>query len=145
MTSYFSLDGTNWNMLETATINMVDTVYVGLANCSHIDTAINDAVFDHIIINGKALSVNETVKDNLAMTVYPNPTQEQLTISLHQTDKGNNIALTVVDVNGNPVLKKQFKTSLSNSYSIDVNTLPIGTYFIEVQANKRMVSKFVKQ
>jgi hypothetical protein len=42
-------------------------------------------------------------------------------------------------------LKKQFKTSLSNSYSIDVNTLPIGTYFIEVQANKRMVSKFVKQ
>jgi photosystem II stability/assembly factor-like uncharacterized protein/regulation of enolase protein 1 (concanavalin A-like superfamily) len=145
MTSYFSLDGTTWNVLETATINMVDTVYVGLANCSHIDTAINDAVFDHIIINGNALSVNETVKDNLTMTVYPNPTQEQLTISLHQTDKGNNIAVTIVDVNGNPVLKKQFKTLPSNSYSIDVKTLPVGTYFIEVQANKRMVTKFVKQ
>lgn len=55
LTSYFSTDGNNWMLLNTANITMTDSVYVGLANCSHIDSTINDAVFDHIIINGTAL------------------------------------------------------------------------------------------
>ena len=144
ITSYFSIDGANWNILNTATINMSDTVYVGLANCSHIDSTINDAIFDHIIINGVALSASSVEQNNTPFTVSPNPVRNQLNIQFAKLLPASDLHVTVLDAVGNFVLSENRRNN-SLTQSINTSALPSGVYFLEIQGQTTYVTKFVKE
>jgi autotransporter-associated beta strand protein len=49
-TAYRSKDGGNWTLVGTETIAMNETVYIGIATCSHNTSTIAEAKMDHVNI-----------------------------------------------------------------------------------------------
>ena len=144
-TSYFSLDGINWNTLQTATINMVDTVYVGLANCSHIDTAINDAIFDQITFNGKTLNVTESIKNEQTISIFPNPFNNELHLNFNQVQKIDWIHVKLYDLTSKTIFDKSIRNNGTKSLEINLDDLKSGIYFVEINADQKHISKIIKQ
>ena len=77
------------------------------------------------------LLVNEVVLSDENLSIYPNPSNDRVTISATSSLK----SATIIDLMGNEVLKTQSKT-------IDVSNLSIGIYMLNVQfENNQIVSK----
>ena len=77
------------------------------------------------------LLVNEVVLSDENLSIYPNPSNDRVTISASSSLK----SITIIDLMGNEVLKTQSKT-------IDVSNLSIGIYMLNVQfENNQIVSK----
>ncbi len=142
--AYFSFDGQNWELLQTATINMNDTVYIGLANCSHIDTAINDAVFDQIVINGKGLGVEEAVQGKSPFRTYPNPARETLSVQCAEEWLSGHYTARILDVAGKPVHSLTLNLGPGTTSSLDVSSLSSGTYVLLIEGKSRYAVRFVK-
>jgi len=49
-TGYVSPDGTDWHRVDSITIPMNKTIYVGLALSAHNNSALNSALFDHVTV-----------------------------------------------------------------------------------------------
>lgn len=143
ITSYFSLDGLVWDVLETATISMNDSVYVGLANCSHVDTVLNDAVFDNIIFNGNM--VNTPILSSLSadINVYPNPAKNEMHIAWNLGEHSiKNIA--VYDMLGKKVIEETVTTHYGK-HVLSVSSLSKGVYFLFANGKQNRFTKFVKE
>lgn len=80
------------------------------------------------------LSLNSEVKEQFLVTVYPNPTQNTITISTQKT-----IELSIVNVLGETVLK----TTAKDKDVIDVSGLSNGIYFIRSEVGKAI--RLIKQ
>ncbi len=80
------------------------------------------------------------VKDiNLPVSIFPNPTQNELNI---HASSNSNMNVIVADISGKTVLKSSDLAPRSN---INVETLPNGLYFITVESNGKVAHlKFVK-
>lgn len=80
------------------------------------------------------------VKDiNLPVSIYPNPTQNELNIHASST---SNMNVVVSDISGKTVLQA---SDLAPRTNINVGNLPNGLYFITVQSNGKVAHlKFVK-
>lgn len=141
-TAYFSTDGNTWQILNSTSIVMNNTVYVGLANCSHIDSTINDAIFDHIVINDIALSTPEVFHDDVPVQIYPNPASDELTIRLVKS-KEHDMQISIRDMSGKIVM--QINAAHTQQKRIDISNLANGVYFLEVIAGQHYMSKFVKE
>jgi uncharacterized repeat protein (TIGR03806 family) len=50
-TGYVSADGQNWQRVDSVTIPMAKTIYVGLALTSHNNSALNSALFDNVTVS----------------------------------------------------------------------------------------------
>lgn len=142
-TSYFSIDGNNWDVLNTATIVMSDSIYIGLANCSHVDSTLNDAIFDNIKINGIALSTEQVETKNTLVEIYPNPANQVLNIKLNETFAQQNITYNIYDAMGKKLLH-QSKTNHTQNDVIQIQSLSNGIYFLEIKANQKHIIRFVK-
>ncbi|MBB6730090.1 fibronectin type III domain-containing protein [Cohnella sp. CBP 2801] len=59
ISAYDSFDGTNWTLLKRETINLPDTIYVGLAVTSHTNTRQATAAFDQVSV-GEAPPIEST-------------------------------------------------------------------------------------
>lgn len=80
-----------------------------------------------------------SVKDlqNLAITVYPNPTSN--TLSFSDTSLENS-AVTLLDVNGKTIAKKVITNA-----KVDVSALPSGVYFVQLTSEAKTSNiKFIK-
>lgn len=51
LTGYYSADGSSWTQLESQTIEMNETVYAGLAVCSHSDGVFCDTTFTDVSLS----------------------------------------------------------------------------------------------
>jgi photosystem II stability/assembly factor-like uncharacterized protein/regulation of enolase protein 1 (concanavalin A-like superfamily) len=144
ISSYFSSDGISWDVLHSAAISMTDTVYVGLANCSHIDSTINDAIFDHIVINGITLGTTGIEQNNAIITIFPNPANNVLNIMPGKQLAGQSLQLTVYNSTGNKIIEKLTNGTILSD-KLDISTLAKGFYFLEVIGEQRHMLKFVKE
>lgn len=82
----------------------------------------------------------------LELQLYPNPSTEDITVTLDGFE--TTPVMQIVDVNGRIVIKSdQFKTlGGSNSFQVNVNTLPSGSYWLHAIYNSKVYSLgFVKQ
>jgi hypothetical protein len=50
-TGWFSLDGVNWTQTTQQTIPMANTIYLGLAVCSHDTTQVNESILDNVTVS----------------------------------------------------------------------------------------------
>jgi hypothetical protein len=50
-TGYASKDGINWQRVDSITVPMGKTVYIGLALTAHNNSELNSALFDHVTIS----------------------------------------------------------------------------------------------
>jgi len=49
-TGYVSTDGVNWQRVDSITIPMKKTIFVGLALSAHNNTALNSTLFDNVTV-----------------------------------------------------------------------------------------------
>lgn len=86
--------------------------------------------------------VKELILSNTHVNVYPNPACEQLNIQLEQDVDGEVI---VYDNNGKQMLNRQVN---GKQFSIDINTLATGHYFLNIVNNDQKIiasKQFVKE
>ena len=92
---------------------------------------------------GLSLSVNEVAQDNSKTAVYPNPTNEVINIPVR--DLKGNYSISIWDMSG----IKYFDMSVDKEgeeLSVDVSSLPSGSYFYEIFVGKQRVKNgtFIK-
>ncbi|MGI9192542.1 MAG: T9SS type A sorting domain-containing protein [Chitinophagaceae bacterium] len=139
--SYFSLDGQQWDLLQSAIINMADTVYVGLAHTSHLDSTINDAEFDHIVINSIPLGLPSVENNGYApMRIYPNPSRGELHLQLQEND--GPIQLLFYSLEGKLIQTRHTRLKQQQA-DLQVDGLAPGTYFIQVKGQRNYISTWV--
>ncbi|MDZ7897395.1 MAG: alpha-amylase family glycosyl hydrolase [Arcicella sp.] len=81
---------------------------------------------------------------NQAIKVYPNPTKGKISIEIPAFTKGV-FSLKINDLTGRNLSEVEMKGG-QKVYSIDIQKLPQGTYFLNAeQGDKRLVKKIVKQ
>jgi hypothetical protein len=103
---------------------------------------------DYTVSQGceQVIGINETEQPKEYLNVYPNPATRQLTIEFSLTDN-KNASIALKNVLGQTV-KKIDQTFLIgiNQVEIDINELPKGLYFVQLQTEKGLYSqKIVKQ
>ncbi|MFM2223846.1 MAG: hypothetical protein RJA07_48 [Bacteroidota bacterium] len=88
--------------------------------------------------------IEEQVINNEAIRVYPNPTEEKLTVSSYQLL--GNTKVEVIDVLGRNVFAKQYINSKSQEILLDVSCYTKGIYVLKVTNEKGnvMTKQFIK-
>jgi len=86
------------------------------------------------------LSVNETVKNKLQVSVYPNPANENIFVSLNSNVKSAQV--TISNLSG----KVLISTEITADNKVDVSSLPMGMYLLTIATNNGSETvKFIKQ
>lgn len=75
---------------------------------------------------------------NSAVTIYPNPVVEKLNINL--TKKLNNVVVRIFNPMGQVVYQEEFK-SLNSVQSIDMKSVPQGTYMVYIKSDEGTITK----
>lgn len=142
VTSYFSTDGNVWNELKQANIAMNDTVYVGLANCSHVDSTLNDAIFDHIRFNDTALSITQLPNEQV-FTIFPNPSSDEITIRFKETPSNPTVTVNIIDISGK-IISSRKVLIINSDVKIPLTKLAKGSYFLLIQGKQTSAVQFTK-
>ena len=82
-----------------------------------------------------------TKKGAVEAIVYPNPTQNQATVTILSDSKTISKSLNIVDMFGKDVTPSVGIADLNGAYTIDTRALRNGTYFIELIVNNQKVVK----
>ncbi len=82
------------------------------------------------------LSVNDRISEN-AVTLHPNPANNEVVITL---PKNMEAEVRVFDITGKLLIYEADAFS-SNSYALDVSSLPAGTYFVRLNTETGTVTK----
>jgi len=118
------------NGLLTVTANGIVTV---IASANDNSNVIGSAT---ITVSNQSTGINEINAQKLS--VFPNPTKNQLTISGVNTSV---LTISIVDVTG-----KMVKVIEGNSAVINVSDLTQGIYFLQIQTEQGLYnSKFIKE
>ena len=80
-----------------------------------------------------------TLEDRL--TIYPNPTSDDITITLTGNNDDKITLIEIYDLRGKLVHELNFHNGHGKRYSIDLSRQPAGMYFVHIVAQKEMVSK----
>ena len=102
---------------------------------------IQNLSFNNGISGLNLLSENSTNK----LTVYPNPTQEQLTVSF-ESETTEKVQMQILDVQGKLQLQQSLNCQLgTNQQIISVSELPKGLYICQFINSKAIeTTKFIK-
>lgn len=86
------------------------------------------------------LSVNETVKNKLQVSVYPNPANENIFVSLNENVKLAQV--TISNLSGKAIISSE----ITADNKVDVSSLPMGMYLLTIATNNGSETvKFIKQ
>ncbi len=106
----------------------------------------NNIYIDNINISSpNFVSLDEGVKTNRGISVYPNPTLNQSTIKLNGYSN-TTVDITLYDVMGKEVTKVHSGLIKSDNYinSIDLSILSKGIYFVKVNSVDGLVGETIK-
>ena len=85
-------------------------------------------------------AINEIV-DPASLTLYPNPSNGNFTISLNSI-VDDNIKIEVVSVSGKVIYNREFKCSVGvNKIAVDINNLASGIYHVNIIKNNHKLSR----
>lgn len=117
----------------TATVNGDYAVIVSMNACSDTSTCVN------VNITG----INETVENNNQFSVIPNPSNGALTITLKgiEAQSLNKNKYSIMNESGQTI--QVFKLDSSNKFSINIEDLSNGIYFIVGFNNNQMIRQKV--
>lgn len=105
---------------------------------------LNGTVPDGMIYKFKrvAVGIDENNVENIAIDLYPNPTNNTSTVSFNLSDT-KNFKLSTYDILGNEVttVKEQKLSAGHHSYKIDLTKHPSGVYFVKVRLGDQIITK----
>lgn len=91
--------------------------------------------------NDYMLQVN-TVKNDIGLNIYPNPTQQNNCITISATfDKPVSLAAGIYNQQGMLVLQWEAKVAGSYQYNLPANQLPAGNYILKLQHSQEVVTR----
>lgn len=134
-------DGTSFSSTSTPTVLTVQpgksTVYTvaGIENSCGAGSSSGEASITVLLPTGE-----EEFADG-RLRIYPNPAQEVVQIAI-TTIKKHAIGLTLLDMNGRPVVQKQFSSSTSLSESLPMPQAS-GTYLLKIQVGPHTLTRKV--
>ncbi len=70
-TSEASANGVNWTLIDTATIPMARTIFIGLAATAHNNATVNTAQIDNVSVSGQTAGFGARINFQLATTATP--------------------------------------------------------------------------
>ncbi len=83
--------------------------------------------------------------DNVNASIYPNPIQDKINISLPYAEIDEKIKIEIFDLNGR-VIFSEYKTANKNNIQCDINFIDSGMYFINVTGkNVNYNQKIIKE
>ncbi len=118
------------------------TIYVAFVHDSDDDNLI---ALDDIMITGTATGITE-IKNNIGLSVYPNPATDKIEMS-YSLPFTSPVIAEIYDLKGSKVtsLSKGIQIAGSQRLAMDVSPLAAGTYTIVIKINGgSSTSKFVK-
>lgn len=102
------------------------------------------AAFSVYAYDPTAVSVEENEKENLDFNLYPNPTNDIITVNYGDMTE-ENLILEVTDAMGKIITKTPYKRMGSNGMTINLSHLTPGVYFCKVYSSSfSFTRKFVK-
>lgn len=106
----------------------------------------NAAYSPAFYFNEPTSSIEDGVEFMENLTVYPNPAQDQLLVSISALEAAT-AQVTVLDLAGKSVMQDVSSfVAGSNEQTIDISSLDSGIYFVKVQvAGQIMVQRFIKE
>jgi len=146
---WYSEDGTTWRELKSTTGNWP-------AGTRHAQSS---TVFDNAlwymcgiatnnswkIKNTQTVGINSEQLNKFDLSVYPNPTKENLTVSF-QCAENEIKTIQVFNTLGALMKEVEFQTTQSTgTITIDISDLPAGIYFVQIKDDQYQTAKFVKQ
>lgn len=132
------------------TMPIVDTVYFPFTICNIDDDGTADG--DNFVSYSDTLGhwttetvfVSERFRNNIDVTVYPNPASNRLNIRPDDISKGD-YYISVFNMSGKPLAWQRFNTNTSRELNLDISNWPAGTYRVIVQkGNTQKVVPIVK-
>lgn len=122
--SNFGLKANYYNFYDGVndTYHEFQTIYTKFGNC-----------IDGTKLNFKSLSIQDIETAASLITLYPNPSSNQIQIA--NLSNLNIISCSIKDITGKLISKQ------SNSKSIDISMLPNGLYFVEIHTDKGLLTK----
>lgn len=151
VTSRFSFDGVmdatwanNGNVVTSLGASFDDAYGIGIQQdgrvvCAGLSSqSLNDMGVVRYLGDGAISSVNEV--NNFNLSVYPNPSNNEITLSTAITGKGR---FTLVDMTGRVVLQQEM--AFTSSQRLNIQDVPSGIYSLVVSIeNKQSVVSLVK-
>ncbi|PLX12268.1 MAG: hypothetical protein C0597_13685, partial [Marinilabiliales bacterium] len=91
--------------------------------------------------NSQVTEINNQIEEEISVSIYPNPTKENLNIDLLENIIGKGY-INILDLNGRILYQKDFN---DNKLIILVSELPDGLYILKIEyENHLAVRKFIK-
>jgi hypothetical protein len=119
--------------------DMPDSVIIGLVSSNNGSTAVAGSYlwvdslnFFGTVPNG----VIDATNNRYSIMLSPNPAKDNLSIDFG-TAVSDNVKLQVIDMYGRVVTTSEF-TSGKQVYSLNLNTVAPGTYFVKLQVGEEM-------
>lgn len=86
------------------------------------------------------LHINENLlEDNIS--IFPNPTDGLVNVYFENKNISDKISIKIYDMIGKLIFEKMDVELINNSFSINLENLTSGIYFINIQRNNKSTSK----
>lgn len=118
------------------------TIYIAFLHDADDDNLIS---LDDILVTGTLTSLNEASAP-VALSVYPNPANNKIELS-YQLLRTAPVSIAVYDISGKEVmaLNTGMQIAGAQTLTIDISSLPSGSYQVQLSAGNTLQKRFVKQ
>jgi alpha-galactosidase len=118
-TAYDSENGTLWQKIGSETIQMAQSIFIGLAVTSHNDGVLCEAQFDNIVIKQENTKVGQDRSDPpgkfTIYPVYPNPFNSEISIK-YDLAVETDVTISIFDVLGKEVRVLEHEKKKAGTY-----------------------------
>ena len=136
---------TTWQYVALASLGNVDSLVFILSSSDVGQWGMNTPAFfciDNLTTADIALAISEIDNNNLSISLFPNPTSNNISINLENL-KSDRAVIEIIDATGKLVYSEIINTASSQ---ISVASLPTGIYHLKVTGNNFAGNKsFIKQ
>jgi len=148
---YVSPNGVNWFQVMAATVNMSNSIQVGLIVTNYEQISTVTATFSNVnVTNGilplaaPVVDVDEMIADAPEFMVFPNPTSGELTIMLDR-DIDEPATLILKDVTGRKVWQQLWNEAGGREMQVNIGKVAPaeGVYLLSLQTSKGIRTKEV--
>ncbi len=94
--------------------------------------------------NSGSIGLNQISKGNLNIELYPNPTRDELFLTIDALGSDRKLNIDIIDLTGRSIEQGTYKND--KTISLSTSHLNAGIYFIKIESNDQVgVKKFIKE